>query len=75
MTRQAGSNIRSINELRLFAQPATIGAAEAVLDGIVETYAAAPTALKPHSSTTPRVTSCNLLRRLAGRSCRICGDC
>ena len=41
----------TINKLRLFAQPATIGAAEAVLDGIVETYAAAPAALKPHSSS------------------------
>ena len=40
----------TINKLRLFAKPATIRAAEAVLDGIVETYAAAPSALKPHNS-------------------------
>ena len=41
----------TINKLRLFAKPATIYAAEAVLDGIVETYAAPPSGLKPHNSS------------------------
>ena len=40
----------TMNKLRLFARPATIRAAEAVLDGIVETYEAPPSALKPHNS-------------------------
>ena len=40
----------TINKLRLFAKSATIRAAEAVLDGIVETYEAPPSALKPHNS-------------------------
>ena len=40
----------TINKLRLFASPATIGTAEAVLDGIVETYEAPPSALKAHNS-------------------------
>ncbi len=40
----------TINKLRLFAKPATIRSAEAVLDGIVETYAAPPSALKPHNA-------------------------
>ena len=41
----------TINKLRLFAKPDTIMAAEAVLDGIVETYAAPPSGLKPHNSS------------------------
>ena len=56
----------TINRLRLFATPSTIGAAEAVLDGIVETYQAPPSALKVRNSTG---AARDILRAFA-ESCR-----
>jgi hypothetical protein len=55
----------TINKLRLFATPDTIRAAEAVLEGIVETYQAPPSALEDRTT----VAAHDILRAFA-ESCR-----
>ena len=56
----------TINKLRLFATPDTIRAAEAVLEGIVDTYHAPPSTLKDKSSS---VAGHDILRPFA-EACR-----
>jgi hypothetical protein len=56
----------TINKLRLFATPNTIGAAEAVLERIVETYESPLTALEARNA---RIAAHDILRTFA-ESCR-----
>ena len=56
----------TINKLRLFATPGTIGAAEAVLERIVETYESPSSALEARNA---RVAAHDILRTFA-ESCR-----
>ena len=56
----------TINKLRLFATPGTIGAAEAVLECIVETYESPLSALEARNA---RVAAHDILRAFA-ESCR-----
>ena len=56
----------TINKLRLFATPDTIRAAEAVLEGIVDTYHAPPSALQEKRKT---VAAHDILQAFA-ESCR-----
>ena len=56
----------TINKLRLFATPDTVRAAEAVLDGIVDTYHAPPSALRDNHSS---VAAHDILQTFA-ESCR-----
>ncbi|MEP9387705.1 hypothetical protein [Mesorhizobium sp. KR9-304] len=56
----------TINKLRLFASPGTIGAAEAVLERIVETYETPSTALEAKHA---RIAAHDILHTFA-KSCR-----
>jgi hypothetical protein len=56
----------TINKLRLFAMPATVGAAEAVLENIAETYEISPSVLKKRKS---KVSAFDILRTFA-EACR-----